>query len=78
MKEVLSRYDHADLDTLEEFQGLNTTVEVVANAVFKRYVSAIRAMGSGACAPVSKLEITVKESDVAAASYFEQDPGGIL
>ena len=73
LRDVLSTYDHKDLDALDDFAGLNTTVEVVARAIFRRYVAAIKAMGTGACAPIKRLEITVKESDVAAASYFEED-----
>ena len=78
LKDVLEAYDHRDLDAVDDFRGKNTTVEVVARGIFDRYVAAIKAMGSGACAPVSRLEITVKESDVASASYFEEDPAGLL
>ena len=47
-------------------------VEVVARRSFERFVAALRGRGPGACAPVTRVEISVRESDVAAASYFEE------
>ena len=78
LREVLAKLDHADLDRLDAFAGRNSTVEVVAQAVFADYVETFRARGASG-APVSRLEVSVRESDVAAASYYEEDAGeGLL
>lgn len=78
LREVLAKLDHADLDGLETFAGRNSTVEVVAHAVFADYVETFRARGASG-APISRLEVSVRESDVAAASYYEEDSGeGLL
>ena len=75
LKNVLEVLDHADLDTLPGLQGFNTTVEVVAKFIFDAFVGEMK--GSGA-AKVTRVEIRVAESDVATASYFEEDASGVL
>jgi 6-pyruvoyl-tetrahydropterin synthase len=71
LREVLAKYDHADLDNEPDFAGKNTTVEVVAAVVHAHFVASIKHRGwTGA--PVTRFEIEVKESDVAAASYFTE------
>ncbi|KAJ8612551.1 hypothetical protein CTAYLR_003728 [Chrysophaeum taylorii] len=66
LRQVLDTYDHKDLDELEEFKDKNTTVEVVARAIFDKY------------RVVTRLEITVRESDVARASYYQQVKTGLF
>jgi len=75
LKNVLEVLDHADLDTLPGLEGANTTVEVVAKFIFDAFVGELK--GSGA-AKVTRVEIRVAESDVATASYFEEDASGVL
>ena len=62
--------DHADLDTLPGLEGANTTVEVVAKFIFDAFVGELK--GSGA-AKVTRIKLAGAESDVATASYFEED-----
>jgi len=87
-------FDHKDLDGVTGvFQHDNTTVEVVAQGIFGCYAS--RLLSKGFAGPyshrelgltrvaglVTRLEITVSESDVAKASCFEErsaDRGGIF
>ena len=75
LKNVLEVLDHADLDTLPGLEGTNTTVEVVAKFIFDAFVGELK--GSGA-AKVTRVEIRVAESDVATASYYEEDASGVL
>ena len=75
LKNVLEVLDHADLDTLPGLEGTNTTVEVVAKFIFDAFVGELK--GSGA-AKITRVEIRVAESDVATASYFEEDASGVL
>ena len=77
LEKALSLYDHKDLDELDEFASSNTTVEVVSRALFRRYFSALSAHAPS-LATVTRLEITVHESDVARASYFEEEPNGLF
>jgi len=73
-------FDHKDLDGVTGvFQHDNTTVEVVAQGIFGCYAS--RLLSKGFAGLVTRLEITVSESDVAKASCFEErsaDRGGIF
>ena len=75
LKNVLEVLDHADLDTLPGLQGFNTTVEVVAKFIFDAFLGQMN--GAGA-AKITRIEIRVAESDVATASYFEEDASGVL
>ncbi|CAE7221522.1 unnamed protein product [Symbiodinium necroappetens] len=94
LREIMVRYDHKNLDELdvlvpggplavaeEEFQTpsrRNTTVEVMAEAVHKRFVSGLKqhlaeelARGK-TLGSISKVEVVVKESDVAFAGFGEE------
>ena len=75
LKNVLDVLDHADLDTLPGLEGTNTTVEVVAKFIFDAFVGEMN--GAGA-AKVTRVEIRVAESDVATASYYEENESGVL
>lgn len=70
LREILSELDYRNLDEVEAFEGQNTTTEFLARVVFDRVASALRdgAMGSGGRG-VETVEITLKESHVAWASY---------
>ncbi|CAK0796648.1 unnamed protein product [Prorocentrum cordatum] len=87
LRGAMAAYDHKNLDELEEFQSprRNTTVEVVAHAVFKRMYEGLKEHhddlmsfdGVGLSA-VTKMEVSVQESDVAFAGYFEENPQGLF
>lgn len=70
LREILSELDYRNLDEVEAFEGQNTTTEFLARVVFDRVASALRdgAMGAGGQG-VETVEITLKESHVAWASY---------
>ncbi|MEX2471908.1 MAG: 6-carboxytetrahydropterin synthase [Gemmatimonadota bacterium] len=70
LREILSELDYRNLDEVEAFEGENTTTEFLARVVFDRVADALRdgAMGAGGRG-VETVEITLKESHVAWASY---------
>ncbi|CAE7317321.1 unnamed protein product [Symbiodinium sp. CCMP2592] len=81
LREIMACYDHKNLDQLEEFQKpmrRNTTVEVMAEAVHRRFVSGLKQHLAGELArgktfgSISKVEVVVKESDVAFAGFGEE------
>mmetsp|Transcript_84055 Transcript_84055/g.213978 ORF Transcript_84055/g.213978 Transcript_84055/m.213978 type:complete len:210 (-) Transcript_84055:185-814(-) len=87
LRSAMGRYDHKNLDTLREFQEprRNTTVEVVAQAVCKHLLQGLqdhrRASGmysSSWLSNLTKIEVSVKESDVACAGFFQDIPSGFF
>ena len=59
-----------NLDDLPDFEGQNTTTEFLASEIHRRLVEAIHAGRLGPGAPgCSALEVTLRESHVAWASY---------
>lgn len=78
LREVCSEYDHKNLDELAEFEGRNTTVEVVAKAVYDKLLARLSAHHKETLATSGKgfgsvtcLKITLDESDVASAAYWD-------
>ena len=70
LKAVLDDLNYRNLDELPEFQGQNTTTEFLAREIHRRLVDAIHAGKLGPGAPgCSALEVTLRESHVAWASY---------
>eukprot|EP00434_Breviolum_minutum_P002223 symbB.v1.2.001957.t1/scaffold84.1/size341116/3 len=75
----MARYDHQNLDLLAEFQEprrRNTTVEVMAEAIHQRLVDGLvehhkecRKAGQEGLEHLSRLEVLIKESDVAFAGF---------
>ncbi len=67
---VIGAWNFHNLDDLPEFEGRNTTTEVVAKAVFDRMAEEI---ARGALGPdgkaIESLRISLAESDVAWAAY---------
>lgn len=82
LREVMAMYDHKNLDTLEEFQNpkCNTTVEVMAHTFYQRLFAALSQQRSAGeqLGHITKMEITVRESDVAHAGYFDENSGGLF
>jgi len=94
LRAVMMLYDHKNLDTLAEFQSgggadgsakRNTTVEVMAKAVFEKLMEALRrhheenaATDGKGLGAITGMHIKLQETDVASASYGESNPSGIF
>ena len=94
LREVMMLYDHKNLDTLAEFQTgggadgtskRNTTVEVMAKAVFDKLKEALRkhheenaATDGKGLGTITGMHIKLQETDVASARYGETNPSGIF
>lgn len=70
---VLAELDHKDLDTIIA----QSTVEVVARHIFREYMKVL-SEHAASLRTVTRLEIKVNESDVAAASYYEENRDGLF
>ncbi|MBP5856866.1 6-carboxytetrahydropterin synthase [Marivibrio halodurans] len=70
LKQVLGAYNFRNLDEMVEFEGINTTTEFMARAVFDAMAARIAAgdLGVGAKGLVG-LKVTLGESHAAWASY---------
>ncbi|MEK6705913.1 MAG: 6-carboxytetrahydropterin synthase QueD [Bdellovibrionota bacterium] len=64
LQELIQRWDHRDLNELEDFVGLNPTAENIARIVYKH----LSKLGKNVCVD----KVTVWENDRCAASYFER------
>ncbi len=68
---VLSRYNYKNLDELDEFKGMNTTVEFLSQAIFDQVKKELENDGSiifgknGICS----IKVALKESHIAFASF---------
>jgi 6-pyruvoyl-tetrahydropterin synthase len=71
LKSVLAPINYRNLDDLPEFEGRNTTTEVLAREICHRVRDRIRdgALGEEARAALESLKVTLRESHVAWASY---------
>lgn len=70
LRDVLSALDYRNLDEEPDFAGVNTTTEVLARHVADRLAERLRSgeLGEGASG-LSGIEVTLRESHVAWASY---------
>jgi hypothetical protein len=77
LKAVLEPLNYRNLDDLSEFEGRNTTTEVLAREIGDRVRARIRdgALGTEATTALAALKVTLRESHVAWASY-EADLSG--
>lgn len=67
---VLDALNYRNLDDVPEFEGQNTTTEFLARVIQERLVEAIHRGALGPAAPgCSSLELTLRESHLAWASY---------
>lgn len=72
---VLGDFNFKNLDDLGEFNGKNTTTEFMAHVVFDRMLARLTAGELGAAAgAVTKMRVTLQESDVAFATYEREFP----
>jgi 6-pyruvoyl-tetrahydropterin synthase len=71
LKSVLAPINYRNLDDLPEFEGRNTTTEVLAREICHRVRDRIRdgALGEEARAALESLKVTLRESHIAWASY---------
>ena len=70
LKDVLAPLNYRNLDELPEFDGRNTTTEVLARAICERVCDRIAAGALGqAGAALAAIKVTLCESHVAWASY---------
>lgn len=69
---VLEPWAYRDLDTLPEFEGVNTTTEHLAGEVTRRLADALPAELRDALAGIA---VTLRESDVAWARHERDLPG---
>ena len=68
-KELVAAWDHQDLNTLKDFQGINPSAEQIAKLTFDRLSKAVNSKDpSGSETWISK--VTVWENDRCSASYF--------
>ena len=75
---VLQPLNYQNLDDLPEFEGQNTTTEVLARHIAERVAARIAdgALGIEAGAAMSALKVTLGESHLAWASYEMALPSG--
>lgn len=67
---ILKEFNFKNLDDFDAFHGKNTTTEFMAKVLFDRVSSAIQRGGLGEAArSVSRLRVSLMESDVASAAY---------
>jgi 6-pyruvoyl-tetrahydropterin synthase len=78
LKSVLAPLNYRNLDELEDFQGRNTTTEVLARAIAERVRARILegALGEEARGAIAGVKVTLGESHVAWASYETGLEGG--
>jgi 6-pyruvoyl-tetrahydropterin synthase len=70
LKAILDELNYRNLDDVPEFEGHNTTTEFLAREIQERIVAAIHGGRLGPGAPgCARLEVTLRESHVAWASY---------
>jgi 6-pyruvoyl-tetrahydropterin synthase len=76
LKATLAPLQYRNLDTLPAFAGRNTTTEVLSRHIFDAMAEAARTGGLGPGSDgVSRIRVTLRESDVARA-WFEGDLHG--
>ncbi|KAF0284259.1 6-pyruvoyl trahydropterin synthase family protein [Spiribacter roseus] len=70
LHDILSRYNLVNLDSLPEFEGVNTTTEFLARHIANALATAIHAGELGETArTLDRLRITLHESHIASAAY---------
>ena len=72
LRDVLAPLGYRNLDELPHFAGKLTTTEFLCRHVFDAMLDALRAGRLGAGAVISKIRVTLRETDLASA-WFEGD-----
>ena len=70
LRGVLSAMEYRNLDELPEFEGVNTTTEVLARAIADQLAGRVSAGALGdETDHLRDLDVTLHESDIARAGY---------
>ncbi len=68
LRSILSSFSYRNLDDEPEFQGVNTTTEMLCGVIAERLVSEVRGGELGG-APLTGIIVTLRESHIAWASF---------
>ena len=72
LKEILKTYNYQNLDELEEFKGIITTTEFLAEDICNKILSKLKNEYIDDYNSLKKIKITLQESNVAWASYEKE------
>ena len=72
LKEILKIYNYQNLDDLEEFKGIITTTEFLAEDICNKILSKLKNEYIDDYNSLKKIKITLQESNVAWASYEKE------
>ena len=72
LKEILKTYNYQNLDELEEFKGIITTTEFLAEDICNKILSKLKNENINFYNSLKKIKITLQESNVAWASYEKE------
>ena len=69
LRAILAELDYRNLDELPRFQGENTTTEFLCRAIFDELRARVASGELGRSSGLARLQVTLRESHVAWASY---------
>ena len=72
LKEILKTYNYQNLDDVEEFKGIITTTEFLAEDICNKILSKLKNEYIDDYNSLKKIKITFQESNVAWASYEKE------
>ena len=72
LKEILKIYNYQNLDDVEEFKGIITTTEFLAEDICNKILSKLKNEYIDDYNSLKKIKITLQESNVAWASYEKE------
>ena len=72
LKEILKTYNYQNLDDVEEFKGIITTTEFLAEDICNKILSKLKNEYIDDYNSLKKIKITLQESNVAWASYEKE------
>ena len=72
LKEILKVYNYQNLDDVEEFKGIITTTEFLAEDICNKILSKLKNEYIDDYNSLKKIKITLQESNVAWASYEKE------
>ena len=72
LKEILKIYNYQNLDDVEEFKGVITTTEFLAEDICNKILSKLKNEYIDDYNSLKKIKITLQESNVAWASYEKE------
>ena len=72
LKQILKTYNYQNLDDVEEFKGIITTTEFLAEDICNKILSKLKNEYIDDYNSLKKIKITLQESNVAWASYEKE------